>query len=298
MNSKVQLVPEAKVAVIGGSGLYEIEGLFGVQEVDMETPYGPPSDSIVLGKLDGVPIAFLPRHGRGHRINPTEIPVRANVYALKALGVERVVSISAVGSLRDDVHPLDLVVPDQLIDRTRQRSSTFFENGIVAHISFADPFCPDLIGAMADAVIQVGARVHKGGTYVVMEGPAFSTRAESFLYRSWGATVIGMTALPEAKLVREAEMCYVTLACATDYDCWHETEEAVTVEMVVANVIKNVATSKEVLKRFLPRLAQRQSCGCSSALDGAIITKRDEMSVDTIQKLGPIIGKYIPEKFA
>lgn len=291
-------VPEAKVAVIGGSGLYEIEGLFDVQQVDIETPYGPPSDSIILGKLDGVPIAFLPRHGRGHRISPAEIPVRANVYALKTLGVERVISVSAVGSLREDVHPLDLVIPDQLIDRTKQRPSTFFENGIVAHISFADPFCPDLIDAMTDSVIQVGARVHKRGTYVVMEGPAFSTRAESFLYRSWGATVIGMTALPEAKLVREAEMCYVTLACATDYDCWHETEEAVTVEMVVANVVKNVATSKEVLRRLLPRLEQRQSCSCSSALDGAIITRSEEIPVDTIQKLAPIISKYIPERSA
>ena len=286
---------EAKVAVIGGSGLYEMEGLSGVREVMPETPYGPPSDAILLGDLGGVPIAFLPRHGRGHRLSPTELPVRANIYALKTLGVERVISVSAAGSLKEEVRPLDLVIPDQLIDRTRQRASTFFGDGLVAHISFADPFCPDLSDVMADTIVEVGAAVHRGGTYVVMEGPAFSTRAESLLYRSWGATVIGMTALPEAKLVREAEMCYVTLACATDYDCWHETEEAVTVEMVVANLLKNVATSKEILRRLVPRLTRERSCSCASALKDAILTARDAIPVQTRERLAPLIGKYIAE---
>ena len=286
-------MPEARVAVIGGSGLYEMEGLSGVREVKPETPYGPPSDVIVLGDLGDVPVAFLPRHGRGHRISPTELPVQANIYALKTLGVERVVSISAVGSLKEEVRPLDMVIPDQLIDRTRQRTSTFFGNGLVAHISFADPFCPDLSVALADAALEVGASVHKGGTYVVMEGPAFSTRAESLLYRSWGASLIGMTGLPEAKLAREAEMCYATLACVTDYDTWHETEESVSVEIIVANLVRNVATSKEVLRRLVPRLTQERMCVCGSALQDAVITTRDAIPLETKERLGPLISKYI-----
>ena len=284
---------EASVAVIGGSGLYEMEGLSAVQEVKLETPYGLPSDAIVLGELGGVPIAFLPRHGKGHRIAPTELPVRANLYALKTLGVERVVSISAVGSLKEEIRPLELVIPDQLIDRTRQRANTFFGDGLVAHIAFADPFCPDLSEALAVAATEAGARVHRGGTYVVMEGPAFSTRAESFLYRSWGASVIGMTALPEAKLAREAEMCYTTLACATDYDCWHDTEESVSVDMVVANLIKNVATSKEILRHLVPHLTRERTCSCASALKDAIITARDAITWEARERLAPLIGKYM-----
>ncbi|MBI4199728.1 MAG: S-methyl-5'-thioadenosine phosphorylase [Chloroflexi bacterium] len=283
---------EAKIGVIGGSGLYQMEGLARPREVALETPFGPPSDSFVLGELEGVPVAFLPRHGRGHRVSPTEVPVRANIYALKLLGVERVISISAVGSLKDEVRPLDLVVPDQLIDRTRQRAGTFFGDGLVAHISFADPFCPDLSAALYKAAQEVGARVHQGGTYLVMEGPAFSTRAESFLYRTWGASVIGMTALPEAKLAREAEMCYATLACATDYDCWHESEEPVTVEMVVANLLKNVATSKAILRRVVPRLPQTRTCACPSALKDAIITDRGAVPRQTRERLAPLIAKY------
>ena len=217
---------EARVGIIGGSGLYEMEGMSEVREVTLDTPFGEPSDSIVLGVLEGVKVAFLPRHGRGHRISPTRLPVKANIYALKTLGVGSIISVSAVGSLREELRPLDLVVPDQLIDRTRQRSSTFFDDGLVAHIGFADPFCPVLSGILHKVAQSSDAVAHRGGTYVVMEGPAFSTRAECDLYRSWGADIIGMTALPEAKLAREAEICYATLACVTDYDCWHEATES------------------------------------------------------------------------
>ena len=287
------VVAEATVAVIGGSGLYDFEGLTGIQEVKPDTPFGEPSDTIVIGTLAGTRVAFLPRHGRGHRLNPTGIPVRANIFALKLLGVERVISVSAVGSLKEEVHPLDLVVPDQLIDRTRQRTSTFFDTGLVVHVGFADPFCPDLSNILAHAATEEGATVHQGGTYVVMEGPAFSTRAESFLYRSWGASIIGMTALPEAKLAREAEMCYATLACATDYDCWHETEETVTVDMVVANLLKNVATSKSILQRIMPHLAENRSCTCGSALESAIITARHSIPQETRERLAPLVGTYL-----
>ncbi len=284
---------EARVAIIGGSGLYQMDGLTGVKEVSPDTPFGRPSDAIILGELSGVPVAFLPRHGRGHRISPTELPVRANIYALKALGVERVISVSAVGSLKEEVHPLDLVVPDQLIDRTRQRASTFFGDGLVAHISFADPFCPDLSAVLANTATEVGTTVHRGGTYVVMEGPAFSTRAESIMYRSWGASVIGMTALPEAKLAREAEMCYAILACATDYDCWHEAEEAVSVEMVIANLSKNATTSKEIISQLLTRLSPERDCDCASALKSALITDRSAIPQATRKRLAPLIGKYV-----
>ena len=284
---------EASVAVIGGSGLYEMDGLSGVREVKPETPFGPPSDAIVLGDLHGVPTAFLPRHGRGHRISPTEMPARANIFALKTLGVERVISISAVGSLKEEVRPLDLVLPDQLIDRTRQRASTFFGDGLVAHVAFADPICPDLSATVAAIATEVGTTVHKGGTYVVMEGPAFSTRAESFLYRSWGASVIGMTALPEAKLCREAEMCYAILACATDYDCWHDSEESVSVSMVVANLSKNVATSREIIRRLVPLLNTERACVCSSAIKDAVITARNTIPWETKERLGPLVSKYL-----
>jgi len=286
-------VAEARVAVIGGSGLYEIEGLSGVREVRPTTPYGSPSDAIVLGELAGVPVAFLPRHGRGHRISPSELPVHANIYALKTLGVEKIISVSAVGSLKEEVQPLDLLVPDQLIDRTKERASTFFGNGVVAHVSFADPFCPDLSAALEKAARQVAPRVHKGGTYVVMEGPAFSTRAESMLYRSWGARVIGMTALPEAKLAREAEICYAILACATDYDCWHENEEAVSVEMVVANLLKNAATSKEIIRRLVPGLGRERKCACASAMKNAVITSKELITQESRERLAPIIGRYL-----
>ena len=286
-------MPEARIAIIGGSGLYDMEGLADMREVELDTPFGKPSDSIVLGVLEGVEVAFLPRHGRGHRISPTRLPVRANIYALKTLGVERIISISAVGSLKEELRPLDLVVPDQLIDRTRQRANTFFDDGLVAHVAFADPFCPEFSGLLLQCARQVGAMAHRGSTYVVMEGPAFSTRAESAVYRSWGADIIGMTALPEAKLAREAEICYATLACVTDYDCWHETSEVVTVEMVVANLMKNVATSKEVLRTVIPQIPTERSCSCASALKDAIITFRDHISGELKERMHPIIGKYL-----
>ena len=286
-------VSEARVGIIGGSGLYEMEGLSDTREVELDTPFGEPSDAIMVGVLEGVGVAFLPRHGRRHRISPTQLPVRANIFALKTLGVEWIISISAVGSLKEELKPLDLVVPDQLIDRTRQRASTFFGDGMVAHVGFADPFCLVLSGLLNQAALEAGAVVHKGGTYVVMEGPAFSTRAESEMYRSWGADVIGMTALPEAKLAREAEICYATVACVTDYDCWRDSEEDVTAEMVVANLMKNVSTSREILTRVAPRIPVERSCQCATALKDAIITAPERIPGDVKQRMHPIVGKYL-----
>ena len=284
---------QAEIAVIGGSGLYEMDALTNVDRVDVDTPFGSPSDSIVLGDIAGVRMAFLPRHGRGHRFNPTHIPVRANIYALKKLGVERVISVSAVGSLKEEFAPLDLVIPSQLIDRTRMRESTFFDEHIVTHIGIADPFCPSSSQAIHRAAQQIDVNVHPGGTMVVMEGPAFSTRAESFMYRSWGADIIGMTALPEAKLAREAEMCYATMAWITDYDVWRANTEEVSVEAVVQNLMKNVATSKELLLRTVPALSGPRDCKCDSALKDAIITNPDMISDEMKSRLSPIIGKYV-----
>ena len=281
------------VGFIGGSGLYGMEGLANALEMDVETPFGAPSDSIVTGDLDGVGVAFLPRHGRGHRLSPSEIPARANIYALKSLGVRRLVSISAVGSLKEELRPLDLVVPDQIIDRTRERHSTFFGDGLVAHVGFADPFCASMRGAAIEAASgEVVA--HDGGTYVVMEGPQFSTRAESVMYRAWGADVIGMTALPEAKLAREAEMCYVTLAFVTDYDVWHASEADVSVEMVVQNLMQNVRTAQVIIRRMArAAVTPSGSCGCGSALENAIITSRDSIPSATRNRLGLLVDKYL-----
>lgn len=284
---------EATIGIIGGSGLYEIEGLSGVEELDIDTPFGKPSDRITVGRLEGQKVAFLPRHGRGHRINPTELPVRANIYALKSLGVERIVSVSAVGSLREEMKPLDLVVPDQLIDRTKSRVSSFFGEGIVVHVTFAEPFCPHLSKVLYEAATAAGATVHKGGTYVVMEGPLFSTKAESNMYRSWGASIIGMTALPEAKLAREAEICYTTLACVTDYDCWYESHESVTVEMIIANLAKNVENSKNIIRKVASTLPAERDCGCGSALQNAIITAPDLIPEKVKRDYSLLIGKYI-----
>lgn len=283
----------ARAAIIGGSGFYEMEGLSNIEEARFDTPFGPTSDPIALGVLDGVDVAFLPRHGVGHRILPSDLPVQANIYALKTLGVEFILAISAVGSLREDIEPLHMVVPDQLIDRTRGRRSTFFGEGLVAHISLADPFCPNLREVLTGSAREAGAEVHAGGTYVVMEGPAFSTRAESHLYRSWGGDVIGMTALPEAKLAREAEICYAILACSTDYDCWHESEEDVTADMIVANLLKNVEVSRAAAKTALGRLPAIRECRCSTALSTALITSMDLVPEDTKRRLDPIIGKYV-----
>ena len=283
---------KATLGFIGGPGLYDIAGLTDRQEVEVSTPFGDPSDTIVTGSLEGVRVAFLPRHGKGHRISPTEIPVRANIYALKSLGVKRILSVSAVGSLKEELRPLDLVIPDQIIDRTRSRVSTFFGDGLVAHVGFADPFCPNLRQAAVESAHGL-ATVHDGGTYVVIEGPQFSTRAESALYRSWGADIIGMTALPEAKLAREAEICYATLAFVTDYDVWREAEEDVSVEMVVANLMKNVDTARSIIRNIAARPPATRSCACRNALETAIITSRDLIPPQTRQRLALLIDKYL-----
>lgn len=288
-----EAVAEASIGVIGGSGLYDLEGMTDVRYIEVDTPFGRPSDAVVVGSLEGTRVAFLPRHGRGHRLNPTGIPARANIYALKTLGVQRLISVSAVGSLKEDFAPLDLVIPDQLIDRTRQRFNTFFDEGIVAHVGFAEPFCPEAGAVITDAAQATGVACHVGGTMVVMEGPAFSTRAESFMYRSWGADIIGMTALPEAKLAREAEICYATMAWVTDYDCWRETAETVTVDLVVQNLLKNVAASKEMLRRVIPRLGEPAHCACATALKDAIITDARGISEEIKHKLAPIVGRYV-----
>lgn len=285
-----------RAAVIGGSGFYQMEGLGETETVAVATPFGPTSDAITIGALDGQRVAFLPRHGVGHRILPSELPARANIWALKSLGVEFIISVSAVGSLREEIEPLHMVVPDQLIDRTHGRVSTFFGDGMVVHIGFADPFCAELRGAVAGATRETEATVHNGGTLVVIEGPAFSTRAESNLYRTWGADIIGMTALPEAKLAREAEICFAMLACSTDYDCWHDTAEDVTAEMIVANLLRNVEVSRRAVRLALQRLPERRECGCAEALKDAIVTSLDIVPEATLRRLGPIIGKYAGQK--
>jgi 5'-methylthioadenosine phosphorylase len=287
-----------RAAVIGGSGFYDMDGLASVETIDVDTPFGPTSDSITVGTIDRQRVAFLPRHGRGHRILPSEIPARANIWALKSLGVEFIISVSAVGSLREDIEPLHLVVPDQLIDRTRGRQSTFFGSGLVAHVAFGDPFCDELRGIVTGATRETGTTVHNGGTYVVMEGPAFSTRAESNLYRTWGADIIGMTALPEAKLAREAEICFAVLACSTDYDCWHDAHEDVTAEMIVGNLLKNVAVSRQAVRTVLQRLPDERTCACSNALKDAIVTPFDLVPPGTIKALEPIVGRYVEARAA
>ena len=284
---------QAKVAVIGGSALYDMEGLQTIDELSIDTPFGMPSDLVRVGNLSGSTIAFLPRHGRGHRITPTEVNSRANIFALKSIGVEQILSVSAVGSMREDVRPLDLLVPDQLLDRTKLRPSTFFGDGIVAHVGFADPFCNRLSAILADEAERFVSRVHRGGTYVCIEGPQFSTKAESRVYRQWGVDVIGMTALPEAKLAREAEICYATLALVTDYDVWHESAEPVTVEMVVQNLLQNIAQAQRVIAGLMEHLDQDRSCECQNALRDALITAKDVMPADTKSKLSLLIGKYL-----
>jgi len=286
-------VAEAKIGVIGGSGLYNIEGMAEVEKVSLKTPFGEPSDAITIGSLEGMRVAFLPRHGKGHRISPTELPARANIYALKSLGVEWLISVSAVGSLKEEIYPLDLVIPDQLIDRTKNRVNTFFGGGLVAHVGFAEPFCPVLSHILCQTAKEAGAKVHNGGTYVVMEGPLFSTKAESFLYRSWGASVIGMTALPEAKLAREAEICYATMACVTDYDCWHESHESVTIEMVIANLLRSVEIAKKILKIVVTQIPEKRECQCATALKDAIITSPEHIPAQLKKELALLIGRYV-----
>jgi len=282
-----------RVGIIGGSGLYEMAGVDVDECLGLDTPFGPPSDAFILCRLSGRDVVFLPRHGVGHRLLPSEIPFRANIYGMKKLGVEWILSVSAVGSMKEHIHPCDIVFPDQFIDRTHSRRDTFFGDGAVAHISFADPICPSLSALAADAAEGCGATVHRGGTYVCIEGPAFSTRAESLMYRSWGVDVIGMTNYQEARLAREAEICYATMACATDYDCWHETEETVSVQMLIENLNRNVAVAQETIKRLVPGIPEGRTCPCACALDGAIFTPPGSIPEETQRRLDVIIGKYV-----
>lgn len=283
----------ASIGIIGGSGLYEIEGLQGARSVRLKTPFGSPSDAYVLGELEGVPVAFLARHGRGHRIIPTEINFRANIYGMKMLGVERILSISAVGSMREKIRPGEMVVPDQFYDHTRRRVSTFFGEGVVAHVSFADPVCSELAQVTYQAGQAQGVSIHRGGTYLCIEGPQFSTRAESNIYRRWEVDIIGMTNVPEAKLAREAEICYATLALVTDYDCWHQGEEDVTVEAVVAILQKNVEMAKKVIRRCVLSVPRQRTCACAHAMRNAVITSPKSISPKAKRKLKLIIGKYL-----
>jgi 5'-methylthioadenosine phosphorylase len=287
---------QTSIGVIGGSGLYDIEGLKSVRRVQVRTPFGSPSDAITVGTLDGVAVAFLSRHGRGHRLNPSEINYRANIYALKSVGVTRVISVSAVGSMKESIRPGDIVMPDQFIDLTKRRASTFFEGGMVAHAAFGDPICGSLARNVFSAAQQVGATLHRGGTYLCMEGPQFSTKAESRLYRQWGVDVIGMTNMPEAKLAREAELCYATMALVTDYDCWHETEEAVTVEAILDRLHRNVALAKRIVQTVMPSLAGRCECACRQALDNAIVTDRRSVSAAAKKKLGLLTRRVFAQK--
>jgi len=283
---------KAEIGIIGGSGLYGMPGFESQREEAIETPFGWPSDNYVIGTLSGRQVAFLARHGRGHRISPSELNFRANIYGMKSLGVERIISLSAVGSLKEEHRPLDFLIPDQFFDRTRGRVSTFFGEGLVAHIGFADPVCPELSEVVAAAGRAAGVNIKKGGTYLCMEGPAFSTKAESNVYRSWGMDVIGMTNLQEAKLAREAEICYVTVAMVTDYDCWHPDHDAVTVNEIIANLRKNAENACRVVAEAVASIPAARGCQCGSALSHAILTDRQLVPATTRQKLGMLIDKY------
>jgi 5'-methylthioadenosine phosphorylase len=283
---------KAEIGIIGGSGLYHVPGFEAQEETTIVTPFGAPSDNYVLGTLAGRKVAFLARHGRGHRISPSELNFRANIYGMKSLGVERIISLSAVGSLKEEHHPQEFVIPDQFFDRTKGRFSTFFGDGLVAHISFADPVCPEMSAVVGEACRSSDVTVKRGGTYLCMEGPAFSTRAESNVYRSWGMDVIGMTNLQEAKLAREAEICYVTVAMVTDYDCWHPDHDAVTVIDIVANLVRNAENACRVVAAAVAAMPRERACKCGSALAHAIITDRSLVPETTRQKLGILIDKY------
>ncbi|MEH2066540.1 MAG: S-methyl-5'-thioadenosine phosphorylase [Nostoc sp.] len=288
---------QASIGIIGGSGLYKMDALKDIEEVQVETPFGSPSDALILGTLDGTRVAFLARHGRNHTLLPSELPFRANIYAMKQLGVKYLISASAVGSLKAEAKPLDMVVPDQFIDRTKNRISTFFGEGIVAHIAFGDPICQNLAVVLADAIASLNlpeVTLHRGGTYVCMEGPAFSTKAESHLYRSWGATIIGMTNLPEAKLAREAEIAYATLALVTDYDCWHPDHDSVTVELVIGNLLRNAVNAQKVIQETVRRLSENPPTSeAHSALQYAILTQLDKAPAATKEKLQLLLQKYL-----
>jgi 5'-methylthioadenosine phosphorylase len=284
-------MPKAKIGVIGGTGLYEIEGMTDVQEINIDTPFGKPSDSIVIGKLNGIGMAFLPRHGRGHRIMPGEIPSRANIYALKSLGVEHIIAINSCGSFKDELKPGSLLIPDQVIDRTQGRISTYFGDGVVAHVSMAEPFCSVLSTVLYQSAQEARAEVHLNGTYISMEGPAFSTRAESNLYKSWGVDVIGMTIFPEAKLAREAEICYASICCITDYDCWKT--EYVTAEVIIGYMKKNIDMAKNIIKLAVGKVPDKRTCSCASALKTAIITAPSAMTIAQKKKFDLLIRKYV-----
>lgn len=282
-----------RIGVIGGSGLYEMEGLHDVESVELTTPWGMPSDNLVKGTLNDTELIFLPRHGKGHRITPSEINYRANIYAMKMLDVDWIISVSAVGSMKAEIAPGHIVIPSQFIDHTKKRESTFFGNGVVAHVSMAHPVCSQLSQVLFNAAFDSGATVHMGGTYICIEGPQFSTKAESELYRSWDVDVIGMTNMPEAKLAREAEICYSTLALSTDYDCWHEEHDDVTVEDIIATLMKNVEMAKTVIKNVVGMIPEAKKCGCSNALSDALITGRDEIKKDDNEKIKLLIERYI-----
>jgi 5'-methylthioadenosine phosphorylase len=283
-----------RIGIIGGSGLYQMEGLEDVHEIRVTTPFGDPSDALIAGRIEGVPVVFLPRHGRGHVHMPTEVPYRANIHALKQLGVEKIISISACGSLREHLHPGDIVVPDQLFDFTKNRPTSFFGEGMVAHVSVAEPFCPVLSTLLFDAVAAAGGTVHRGGTMITIEGPRFSTKGESLVFRQWGMDVIGMTASPEAFLAREAGMCYATMAHITDYDVWHESEEPVTVEMVIQVLHHNVGLAQQSIRLLVPRLVETSAnCACAQALDTALITARESISAAALDKRRLLVGAYL-----
>jgi 5'-methylthioadenosine phosphorylase len=282
-----------KIGIIGGSGLYDMAEVTDRSEVKVTTPFGDPSGPYVLGTLRGKRVAFLARHGAGHRLSPSELNFRANIYGMKVLGVEYILSASAVGSLKEDLKPLDIVIPDQFIDRTRGRISTFFGHGLVAHVGFAHPFCKPLSTIAYESGLAAGATTHRGGTYVCMEGPQFSTLAESNLYRSWGASIIGMTNLQEAKLAREAEICYTTIALVTDYDCWHPDHDSVTVEMIIANLTQNAKTAQQIIATAVDRLPFERTCECAASLKYALITRPDAIPAETKKTLAPLVGKYL-----
>lgn len=284
---------EKVIGIIGGSGLYEMEGLKNVKEVKVKTPFGNPSDAYIVGKLGDVKMVFLPRHSRGHKLLPTELNYRANIFGMKKLGAEWIISVSAVGSMREDIKPGHIVIPDQFFDRTKGRPNTFFGKGIVGHVEFADPVCHDLSNILFNAGKEAGITVHKGGTYICIEGPQFSTRAESKIYRKWGVDIIGMTNIPEAKLAREAEICYATLALSTDYDCWHETEESVTVEMILETIKNNVANAKAIIKTAVQKISSSRKCKCASAMKYAIVTDKKTIPSKTKKDLQLLIGKYL-----
>ena len=287
-------MPQTKIGVIGGTGLYQIEGMTELKEIHLETPFGVPSDSIITGKLDGVGIAFLPRHGRGHRILPGDIPARANIYALKSIGVEHIIAVNSCGSFKEDLKPGDLIIPDQVIDNTKDRISTFFGDGVVAHISLAEPFCPELSQVLYQCAQEAGGRVRLKGTYITIEGPAFSSQAESRLYKSWGLDVVGMTITPEAKLAREAEICYSSICCVTDYDCWKE--ECVTADAIVSYMKQNVAMARKIIKLAVHRVPGKGTCACHMALKDAIVTTPAVMTLEQKRKFNLLIGKYLEKR--